>query len=140
MDSLKYYIQTDDLLNNLKTHSSKFGFSKYCQNHPFSFETNKKIWENSKTSWTQKLHISLLVWSRRCMPSNLWGRRKKEPRGCQPVMSKEKYQDYVDCMQDQRTTFKLQKRIGQRSHRLFTIEQRKKYLNPFDDSHYKIKK
>ena len=83
------------------------------------------------------LHRSV-GWRPKCTPWNQCSQRKKRAKGISThvVRKKISHYDNIQCLKQAKTSFCKQTQIAQEKHQLYTVQQNKVILNPFDYKRY----
>ena len=142
-DSLVYQVFTKDLYVDLAAHREQFDFSNYPDNHPLHDNANRMVVGKMKDE-AGSLVISEFVGLRPKMYSYLVAqedhttfKEHKRAKGIQrAAMTDIVHTDYVAQLQQARENYVNVRRIGQKHHRVFTIEALKRGLCSFDDKRY----
>lgn len=137
-DSLTYHITSENLQQEMKENEDKFDFSEYPSNHPLYSTTNKKVLGKFKDELNGEAGIQFIGLKSKMYSLKSTKEEKKRAKGIStPIVRKHiNHQDYVNCLLHEKITYAKQQRIGQQLHQLFTIQQNKKCLSPFDDKRY----
>ena len=138
-DSLTYYVNIDDLYQDMKQDFHLYDTSNYPQDHFLYSTTNKKVIGKFKDE-TAGLPIREWVGLRAKMYSMKLDddEEKKTGKGIKKnVLKKEiKHQDFKDCLFNHQEYAHTMVNFRSQQHQLFTIKQTKKSLGPFDDKRY----
>ena len=138
-DSSMYQIQTEDVYKDMHEDQDLFDTSKYPPEHFLFIEVNRKVIgkfkdENAGKPVLEFVGLRAKMYSMKTED----GKEKKTAQGVKrPVLAKEiNHEDYkIRLFTKQECEHKM---ISLRSekHKMFTLEQTKKSLSPFDDKRY----
>lgn len=137
-DSLIYEIFCNDIYEEIiKPHIHKFDTSNYSPNNPYDIPlVNKKVPGLMKDE-AGGLLMSFFVGLRSKMYTFLINEEKctKKAKGIKysVVRNKISFQDYVDCLRDYTEKVVTQRTIQSFAHNVFSMEQNKVALSPYDD-------
>ena len=138
-DSLTYLITTDDVYEDMKADADLYDTSDYPKDHPLHSNINKKVIGKFKDE-TAGVPIAEFVGLRAKMYSIKTedGKEEKKGKGIKKsVLKKEvKHQDYKDCLFEQKEYQHSMMGFQSRQHQVYTINQTKKSLSPFDDKRF----
>lgn len=136
-DSFIYEIKTKCFYNDMKNNLDKYDTSDYPDDNRFSIpRVNKKIPGLFKDELNSKI-ITEFVGLRSkmyCVRSEKCDKMKKAKGVKTCVLKKQiNFDDYVNCLKNQTTISKKQSTFRSKLHNVFTVEQNKTALSPFDD-------
>ena len=142
-DSLVYHIRTDDLYTELAAHREHFDFANYPIDHPSYGDENKMAVGKMKDEAAGNL-VSEFVGLRPKMysyttiiPDKPEPKEAKRAKGIQrAAMVDIRHADYLAQLQVAVENYVNIRRIGQKHHRVFTVEGVKRGLCAFDDKRY----
>ena len=142
-DSFLYQVYTDDLYTDLAAHSEHFDFSSYPPNHPLFSDENKMVLGKMKDEAAGGI-INEFVGLRPKMYSYTTLRddgdepkESKRAKGIQKAtITNLRHADYVAQLKVSRENYVNIRRIGQKHHRVFTVDGIKRGLCAFDDKRY----
>lgn len=142
-DSLVYEVHTDDLYEELAGYSGYFDFSAYPQSHPRFSEENKMVLGKMKDEASAKI-ITEFVGLRPKMYSylKLDGSAQTETKRAKGIqraaMTNVRHEHYLAQLNQAAENYVNIRRIGQKHHRVYTIEAAKRGLCAFDDKRYML--
>ena len=142
-DSLVYQVFTTDLYADLAAHREHFDFSNYPDNHMLHDDANRMVVGKMKDE-AGSLIITEFVGLRPKMYSyrvaqqdRTTFKEHKRAKGIQrAAMTDIVHTDYVTQLRQARENYVNVRRIGQKHHRVFTIDALKRGLCSFDDKRY----
>jgi hypothetical protein len=143
-DSLVYHIFTDDLYADLDAHREYFDFSGYPNNHPLFSDENKMVVgkmkdESASGIITEYVGLRPKMYSYLTKPEdeNEPPKEAKRAKGIQKVAITDlRHADYLAQLNRAVENYVNVRRIGQKHHRVFTIDGMKRGLCAFDDKRY----
>ena len=147
-DSLVYHIETNDLYAELATHREYYDFSNYPANHPLFGEENKMVLgkmkdESSGLIITEFVGLRPKMYSYTTLhPAKIAGqpdtlKESKRAKGIQRSASDAiRHADYLAQIRVPQENYVNIRRIGQKHHRVYTMESMKRGLCAFDDKRY----
>ena len=158
-DSLVYQIFTDDLYEDLKSKQEHFDFSNYPKKHTLFNEVNNMVMGKMKdesNGWyiTEFVGLRPKMYSYTTLVSAALKETKRAKGIQRAVVAAICHADYLAQLQTPSENYVNIRRIGQKHHRLYTIQSEKRGLCAFDDKrflqadgihtyahgHYKIRK
>jgi hypothetical protein len=141
-DSLLYHVYTDDLYADLASHREHFDFSGYPTDHKLFGDDNKMVVGKMKDE-AGGMIITEFVGLRPKMYSYLTKlddgsvKEAKRAKGIQrAAMTDVRHADYLSQLNKAVENYVNVRRIGQKHHRVFTVESVKRGLCAFDDKRY----
>ena len=146
-DSLVYHIYTDDLYADLAAHREYFDFSGYPHDHLLFSEENKMVVGKMKDESaggiiTEYVGLRPKMYSYLTKPENENDPPKeaKRAKGIQKAAITDlRHADYLAQLKRARENYVNVRRIGQKHHRVFTIEGVKRGLCAIDDKRYMLR-
>ena len=146
-DSLVYHIFTDDLYADLAAHREEFDFSGYPNAHTLFGVDNKMVVGKMKDESgghiiTEFVGLRPKMYSYLTKPDDdddddAEPKESKRAKGIQrAAMTDIRHADYLAQLKRGRENYVNVRRIGQKHHRVFTIEGMKRGLCAFDDKRY----
>jgi hypothetical protein len=143
-DSLVYHIFTDDLYADLATHREYFDFSGYPSDHPLFGNDNKMVVGKMKDESaggiiTEYVGLRPKMYSYITKPEdeNEPPKEAKRAKGIQrEAITDLHHADYLAQLREGTENYVNVRRIGQKHHRVFTMEGMKRGLCAFDDKRY----
>ena len=158
-DSLVYQIFTDDLYEELKSKQEHFDFSNYPSEHTLFNEANKMVMgkmkdESNGSIITEFVGLRPKMYSYTTLVSSALKETKRAKGIQRAVVAAIHHSDYIAQLRAPSENYVNIRRIGQKHHRLYTIQSEKRGLCSFDDKrflqpdgvhtyahgHYKIRK
>ena len=142
-DSLIYEFKCDDIYQNMKDDIHRFDTSDYPENNRFGMpRCNKKVLGLMKDECSGCMAVECV-----CVRSKLYGLRmangeeQKKAKGVKTSVVKKTitFDDYLNCLMNYTEIKRKQITFRSKNHDVFTIEQEKIALNPFDDKRFLIK-
>jgi len=139
-DSLCLMIETPDLFKSINEMKQHYDLSNFPKDHPMYSTINKKVPGKMKIETGSEI-VYEFVGLKPKMYSVLYGKDAKEMKKAKGVSTSVvkrilRHKDYTKClMQQKRFTHKM-RRIGSKKHQIYTYEQEKISLNPYDDKRY----
>ncbi|XP_041351368.1 uncharacterized protein LOC121370296 [Gigantopelta aegis] len=141
-DSLCYYIQTDDIYQDMLQDSNLFDTSEYPTDHVLYSTVNKKVLGKMKDE-THGIPIQEFVGLKSKMYSLIFEEKgelveKKTAKGIKKsvIKSHTKHEHYKQCLFERRIHMSNMTQIRSYSHQLYNIKLNKLGLSPFDDKRY----
>ena len=141
-DSLLYHVYTDDLYADLASRRQHFDFSGYPAGHALFGDENKMVVGKMKDEAGGKI-ITEFVGLRPKMYSYLTEldegtiKEAKRAKGIQrAAMTDVRHANYLAQLHEAAENYVNVRRIGQKHHRVFTVESVKRGLCAFDDKRY----
>jgi hypothetical protein len=146
-DSLVYEIFTDDLYADLAAHREYFDFSGYPHDHPLFGDDNKMVVGKMKDESaghiiTEYVGLRPKMYSYLTKPDdeNEPPKEAKRAKGIQKAAINDlRHADYLEQLKRAKENYVNVRRIGQKHHRVFTIEGVKRGLCAFDDKRYLLR-
>jgi len=141
-DSLIYSINTDDIYQRIKANLRYFDTSDFPEPNPYGMpRVNKKIVglmkdECSGEPMTEFVGLRSKMYSVRVNGEDKLKKCKGVKYGV--VQRTIQFDDYKRCLDENSVASREQRTIISRAHRVFTIQQSKLALSPFDDKRYLI--
>ena len=141
-DSLIYSIQTADIYQRVKTNIEHFDTSDFPEPNSYDMpRTNKKIVglmkdECSDEPMTEFVGLRSKMYSVRVNGEYRFKKCKGVKYGV--VQRTIQFDDYKRCMDENSVASRVQRTIVSRAHRVYTIQQCKLALSPFDDKRYLV--
>jgi len=141
-DSLIYSIQTADINQRVKTNIEHFDTSDFPEPNSYDMpRTNKKIVglmkdECSDEPMTEFVGLRSKMYSVRVNGEYRFKKCKGVKYGV--VQRTIQFDDYKRCLEQNSVASRVQRTIISRLHRVYTIQQCKLALSPFDDKRYLI--
>jgi hypothetical protein len=143
-DSLVYHIFTDDLYADLDAHREYFDFSGYPNDHPLFSDENKMVVgkmkdESASGIITEYVGLRPKMYSYLTKPEdeNEPPKEAKRAKGIQKAAIADLHHaDYLAQLKRAAENYVNVRRIGQKHHRVFTIDGMKRGLCSFDDKRY----
>ena len=137
-DSLTYIIKSENFIEEMKPRKEYFDCSEYKDDHPLYCLNNKKVLGKFKDELSNNPAIQFVGLKPKMYSLKTVKGESNRAKGMSTRIVRKKlcHEDYRKCLDNQTETYENQIRIGQQSHRLFTIQQNKKCLSPFDDKRY----
>jgi hypothetical protein len=143
-DSLVYHVETEDLYADLAAHREYFDFSGYPHNHPLFSDDNKMVVGKMKDESaggiiTEYVGLRPKMYSYLTKPEdeNEPAKEAKRAKGIQrAAITDLRHADYKAQLNRGRENYVNVRRIGQKHHRVFTIDGVKRGLCAFDDKRY----
>ena len=142
-DSLVYEVFTDDLYVDLQNRQQHFDFSNYPNNHQLYSETNKMVMgkmkdESNGSVITEFVGLRPKMYSYTTLVSADL-KESKRAKGIQrAALASIHHADYVAQLNVPNENYVNIRRIGQKHHRIYTIESEKRGLCSFDDKRYML--
>lgn len=139
-DSFIYNISCDNFYNEMKKHSDKFDTSDYKNDNQFEIiRLNKKIPglmkdENNGEIMTEFVGLRSKMYSIKI--NNKDGIRKSKGVKKNVINTKLSFESYLNCILHHCNLTEKQHTILSKKHRVYSIEQMKNVLDPFDDKRY----
>lgn len=131
-------IETDCFYSDMKENIEKFDTSDYPEDNPYNMpRVNKKIPGLFKDELAGEIIQNFIglrskLYAVRTVDSLNKIRKAKGVKSC--VLKKQiTYNDYFDCIMNNCTIVKKQNMFRSKLHNVFTVEQSKIALSPFDD-------
>ena len=117
----------------MKLRKDEFDCTEYDNDHPL-YSPDNKVSGKFKDELAKKTAIQFVGLKSKMYAIKTTKGESNRVNGVSTriVRKKIKHKDYVNCLQQQKSTFEKQVQ----SHRLLTIQQNKKCLSPFDDKRY----
>ena len=140
-DSLCYIIETDDIYYDMDNHNHLFDTSNYRKDHFLYSLKNRRVLGKFKDEVHGEI-IDEFVGLRSKMYSLnvLSGESKKTSKGIKKkVVAGIPHQIYRDCLMNRSILYSKMNQIRSYNHVLYSIEQKKISLSPFDDKRYVLK-
>ena len=140
-DSLCYIIETDDIYCDMDNYNHLFDTSNYTKNHFLYSLKNKRVLGKFKDEVKGKI-IEEFVGLRPKMYSLnvMGGESKKTSKGVKKkVVAGIPHQSYRDCLLNRSIMYSKMNQIRSYNHILYSTEQKKISLSPFDDKRYVLK-
>lgn len=141
-DSFMYHIETEDVYKDMKKDLHLFDTSDYAEDHPCFSTVNKKKLGTFKDEMNGK-QIREFVGLRAKMYSFLTNENinKKVAKGIPRVSIEHelKHEHYKNCLFNRKPNYTTSESITSSHHKIYTIEQRKLTLSPYDDKRYILK-
>ena len=137
-DSLCYEIETDDLYEDMNDQKDLYDFSEYPTDHPLYDLKNKKVLGKMKDE-TNGIPPRACAGLRPKMYSlKCDGKSKKTAKGIKKSTVKNDltHEMYVACLTERTVTVSNMTTIQSSKHELFTVNQSKLSLSPYDDKRY----
>lgn len=139
-DSLCMEITTPNLFDVIKEMKDEYDLSNFPQEHAMYSTDNKKVPGKMKIETGGEI-VHEFVGLKPKMYSVLYGKTKKEMKRAKGVNSSVvkrilRHKDYLHCLQNQQRLTHKMTRIGSVGHKIFTIEQQKTSLSPYDDKRW----
>lgn len=145
-DSFVLEIKTDDFYEDMRKNISLFDTSDYPWPNVYNIEhVNKKVPglfkdELNGTVMTEFVGLRAKCYAVRTLDDKRLDEKMKKSKGVKQCILKRKitFDDYVDCIKRSREIKHKQNTIRSIKHNVYTIEQEKIVLSPFDDKRYII--
>ena len=137
-DSLCYIIETDDIYHDMNDYSHLFDTSNYKEDHFLYSLKNKRVLGKFKDEVHGQI-IEEFVGLRSKMYSLnvMGGESKKTSKGIKKkVVAGIPHQFYRNCLLNRSIMYSKMNQIRSYNHTLYSTEQRKISLSPFDDKRY----
>ena len=139
-DSLCMLIETPDIHKSISGMAELYDLSNFPTEHPMHSNKNKKVPGKMKIE-TGSETIHEFVGLKPKMYSLLYGKDVKEMKRAKGVNSSVvrrilRHEDYRKSLMELKRYKHKMRRIGSQNHQLFTFEQEKITLNPYDDKRY----
>ena len=138
-DSFIYNIKTEDIYKDMAEDADRFDFSGYPKDHPLFSDKNKKVLGKMKDE-TAGCPIREFVGLRAKMYSLLCydASEMKRAKGVRKATLKNEinHGDYLQTLLHGSTSRHLMHSIRSNKHEIFSVEQNKVSLCPFDDKRY----
>ena len=137
-DSLCVSVRTEDVYKDMLEMQDEFDCSDYPVDHPLHSTTNKKVLGKFKDEMKGAI-VEEFVGLRAKMYSILWtGGSVRTCKGISTCVNKfvHKHEMYKECLLNTNCRVDKIVRIGSVDHKLYTMEQKKISLSPFDDKRY----
>jgi hypothetical protein len=146
-DSLVYEIFTDDLYADLPAHHEYFDFSGYPHDRPLFSNENKMVVGKMKDEstghiMTEYVGLRPKMYSYLTKPDdeNEPPKEAKRAKGIQKAAIEDlRHADYLQQLKRAKENYVNVRRIGQKHHRVFTIEGMKRGLCAFDNKRYLLR-
>jgi hypothetical protein len=149
-DAFIYEIQTEDIYKDMKEDEDLYDFSDYPKDHFCYSEKNKKVLGKMKDELaddgklkiiSEAIFIRAKVYDIKAydfVNDQCLGEEKeamKKSKGTKKCVTKNKvnFEDYYNCLFKNQELYRTQNLIKSKKHEVFTIEQNKLVLSPFDD-------
>jgi hypothetical protein len=141
-DSLVYQIFTDDLYVELASRREHFDFSGYPESHPLFGCENKMVMgkmkdESSGEIITEFVGLRPKMYSYTTLTADDSLKESKRAKGIQRVaVATLQHRNYLAQLQKPQENYVNIRRIGQKHHRIYTMESEKRGLCAFDDKRF----
>jgi len=141
-DSLIYSIETDDMYRKIKANIEHFDTSDFPDSNPYDMpQVNKKVVglmkdECSGEPMTEFVGLRSKMYSVRVNGEDKLKKCKGVKYGV--VQRTIQFDDYKRCLDENSVASRVQRTIVSRGHHVYTIQQCKLALSPFDDKRYLI--
>ena len=135
-------ITTPDLMKSISEKSSYYDLSNLPQDHPMHSSLNKKVPGKIKLEMGEDV-IQEFIGLKPKMYSILYGedlKESKKAKGVNRAVVRRtlRHKDYKVSLMEQRRFTHRMRRIGSEKHQLYTYDQSKLTLNPYDDKRFLI--
>ena len=142
-DSFIYAIECDDVYEEvIKADLSKFDTSDYPPDNPYNMpQVNKKVLGLMKDELNGDIMTHQVgLRSKMYGFKSLKGKVVKKSKGVKynVVRNKLSFEDYINCLRNFKEKSLTQRTIRSYQHNVFSIEQSKIALSPYDDKRYLI--
>jgi len=139
-DSVCMEITTQDYFSSIKALEDFYDLSNFPKDHYMYSAANKKVPGKMKIETADEI-VHEFVGLKPKMYSVLYGtgrKQMKKAKGVNTCVVKRRlrHQDYLHCLQNHQLFKHRMKRIGSVGHKVYTIEQQKISLSPYDDKRY----
>ena len=139
-DSLIMNVMCPDFFESLLAIQDHFDFSNLPKDHFMYSCVNKKVPGKMKLETGAEV-IHEFIGLKPKMYSLLFGSDVKEMKRAKGVKSSVlkrhlHHSSYVDCLKDRKKFINRMRRIGSKNHEIFTIEEEKVSLSPYDDKRF----
>lgn len=146
-DSFVILIESYDIYDEIKANIAMFDTSDYPWPNEYNIERkNKKIPGLFKDELNGKIMTEFVGLRAKCyavrsLDGKLYNEKMKKAKGVKKSVLKRKitFDDYIKCIEDNCTVIEKQNTIRSIMHRVYSIQQQKIALSPFDDKRYIIK-
>lgn len=146
-DSFVLDIETDDFYSDISENIAMFDTSDYPQPNVYNIERkNKKIPGLFKDELngeiiTEFVGLRAKCYAVRTLNNKSYNDKIKKSKGVKKSVVKRKinFEDYLDCIRNHCEFRVTQNTIRSMKHRVYTIQQEKVALSPFDDKRYIVK-
>lgn len=147
-DSFVLDIETDDFYTDMSENIDMFDTSDYPQPNKYNIESkNKKVPGLFKDELNGEIMTEFVGLRAKCYAVRSLGYKKsyyekiKKSKGIKKSVIKQKikFDDYLNCIRNQCEFRVKQRSIRSINHNVYSIEQQKVGLSPFDDKRYIVK-
>ena len=137
-DSFIYHIYTDDFYNDLKELNYIMDFSDYPEDHFLHNTSNKKKLGYLKDEMNGTVIDEVIAIKSKLYAIKYGGIEKKTAKGVQRATVRDEinFEDYKNCLYDQRFFKHLNHRLQSKEHQISSIKTNKISLSPLDDKRY----
>ena len=137
-DSITYKIQPNNLYKDFFADKHLFDFSEYKKESLFYNGENKKVISKIKDELNGSIIEEFVSWSAKIYSMKTKKNEMKKVKGVKKNVVKKdmSHKDYVDCLFEERKFMRTMQSIRSFKHQLYTINQNKVSLSPYDDKQY----
>ena len=141
-DSLVYQIPTEDLYADLASRADEFDFSNYPSSHALFSNANKMVMgkmkdESNGAIITEFVGLRPKMYSYKTLQADASFKESKRAKGIQRAAMRDLvHADYLTQLRTPAENYVNIRRIGQKHHRVYTLESEKRGLCAFDDKRF----
>ena len=139
-DSFLINVPTEDIYEDMKHMTQYFDFSNYPKNHPLYSESNKAVLGRFKDETAGEPIQEFVGLRSKCYSIKLASCTKSTAAGVKKAVAKKlSHEIYKDTLLRERDYMISQKTLRSYNHEIYTIQQQRVGLTPYDDKRFLTK-